>query len=50
MYVLMLNTWPGGREQMIDVLRNSAADMPGCISYFVGHDLDARAPSSVTEL
>lgn len=36
--VVKLTVLPGKREEMIGILRNSAADMPGCFSYIVAKD------------
>jgi quinol monooxygenase YgiN len=30
---------PGRRDEMIEILKQSAADMPGCISYVVANDI-----------
>jgi hypothetical protein len=29
---------PGRRDEMIEILKDSAADMPGCVSYVVAKD------------
>ena len=29
---------PGKRDEMIEILQNSAAEMPGCLSYIVARD------------
>jgi quinol monooxygenase YgiN len=41
---------PGKREEMIGVLRGSAADMPGCFSYVVAEDSADENVVWVTEV
>lgn len=36
--IAKLTVVPGTRDEMIRILRESAASMPGCISYVVAHD------------
>jgi quinol monooxygenase YgiN len=36
--ITKLTVIPGRREEMINVLKGSAADMPGCVSYVVAKD------------
>ena len=36
--IVKMTTVPGKREDMIRVLKESAADMPGCLSYVVAKD------------
>lgn len=40
---------PGKREEMIDTLKDSAADMPGCLSYVVAKDAADENVLWVTE-
>ena len=41
---------PGGRERLIDVLKESAAHMPGCLSYVVAKDAADETTMWVTEV
>jgi len=41
---------PGKRDEMIDVLKQSAADMPGCLSYVVAKDAADANTIWVTEV
>lgn len=42
--IVRLTTHDGKRDQMIDVLRHSAGEMPGCLCYVVAKDaIDARS-------
>ena len=41
---------PGKRDEMIDILRESAADMPGCLSYVVAKDAADENTIWVTEV
>ena len=41
---------PGGREQMIAILKESAANMPGCLSYVVAKDAADENAVWVTEV
>lgn len=36
--IVKLTVVPGTREQMVAILKGSAANMPGCISYVVAED------------
>ena len=36
--IVKLRVVPGRRDEMIRILRESAGDMPGCISYVVAND------------
>jgi quinol monooxygenase YgiN len=36
--IVKLTVTPGKREEMIQILRESAGDMPGCLSYVVASD------------
>jgi quinol monooxygenase YgiN len=41
---------PGKRDEMIEILKQSAADMPGCISYVVAKDTADESSIWVTEV
>jgi quinol monooxygenase YgiN len=41
---------PGKRDEMIGILRESAADMPGCLSYVVAKDATDENTIWVTEV
>src|SRR5215469_3069344 len=41
---------PGRREEMIEILKESAADMPGCLSYVVAKDAADENTIWVTEV
>ena len=41
---------PGKREEMIGILKESAADMPGCLSYIVAKDVGDENTIWVTEV
>ncbi len=41
---------PGRRDEMIEILKESAADMPGCISYVVAKDAADENTIWVTEV
>jgi len=36
--IAKLTVVPGRREEMVGILKESAADMPGCFSYVVAKD------------
>ncbi len=36
--IVRLTAVPGRRDEMIGILKESAADMPGCLSYVVAQD------------
>ena len=36
--IAKITVLPGKRDEMIEILRESAADMPGCLSYVVAKD------------
>lgn len=36
--IARITTAPGKRDEMISILRESAANMPGCLSYVVAED------------
>lgn len=48
--IVKMTIVPGKREEMIRVLRESAADMPGCLSYFVAKDASDENVIWVTEV
>jgi len=48
--IAKLTLLPGKRDEMIDVLRASAADMPGCLSYVVAKDAADENMLWVTEV
>jgi len=48
--IAKLTTVPGKREEMIKVLKESAADMPGCFSYVVAKDAADENTIWVTEV
>ncbi len=41
---------PGRRDEMIEILKESAADMPGCLSYVVAKDAADENTVWVTEV
>ena len=41
---------PGKRHEMIGILKESAADMPGCLSYVVAKDVGDENTVWVTEV
>lgn len=41
---------PGKRDEMIEILKESAADMPGCLSYVVAKDAADENTIWVTEV
>src|SRR6185437_1562626 len=41
---------PGRRDEMIEILKESAADMPGCLSYVVAKDVADENTIWVTEV
>lgn len=47
--IVKLSVHSGRREEMIRVLRESAADMPGCLSYVVAKDSTNEDVIWVTE-
>ena len=48
--IVKLTVTPGKREDMIQVLRESAGDMPGCMSYIVAKDSGDADALWVTEV
>lgn len=47
--IAKITTVPGKRSEMLDILRQSAAQMPGCVSYVVAEDAAAEDVVWVTE-
>src|SRR5580658_2481301 len=45
-----LTVVPGRRDELIGILQQSAADMPGCLSYVVAKDSSAENAIWVTEV
>ncbi len=41
---------PGKRDKMVEILRESATDMPGCLSYVVAKDVADENTIWVTEV
>jgi quinol monooxygenase YgiN len=48
--IVKLTTAPGKRKRMIELLTESAADMPGCLSYVVAEDIQDADTLWVTEV
>ncbi len=48
--IVKLTTTVGKRDSMIDVLRGSAANMPGCLAYVVANDAADENVLWVTEV
>jgi quinol monooxygenase YgiN len=48
--IVKLTVTPGKREEMIQILRESASDMPGCMSYVVARDAGDADTLWVTEV
>jgi quinol monooxygenase YgiN len=48
--IVKITAVPGKREEMIGILRESAADMPGCLSYVVAKDSADENVVWVTEV
>ncbi|MBV9500290.1 MAG: antibiotic biosynthesis monooxygenase [Acidobacteriaceae bacterium] len=48
--IARITVHPGKRDEMIDVLRGSAADMPGCFGYVVANDSADENVLWVTEV
>ncbi len=48
--IVKLTTVPGRREDMIRILKESAASMPGCLSYVVARDSSDENALWVTEV
>lgn len=47
--IAKITTVPGMRDEMISILQQSAADMPGCLSYIVAMDLAEEDALWITE-
>ena len=48
--IVKLSIIPGRRDEMIGILRESAADMPGCLTYVVAKDASDENVVWVTEV
>jgi quinol monooxygenase YgiN len=48
--IAKLTVLPGRRDEMIGILKGSAADMPGCLSYIVAKDSADENAIWVTEV
>lgn len=48
--IVKMTIVPGKRDEMIAILKESAADMPGCFSYVVAKDSAAENTIWVTEV
>ena len=48
--IVKLTTVPGKREELISILKESAANMPGCFSYVVAEDSHDENAVWVTEV
>lgn len=48
--IVKLTVAPGMRKEMIGILEESAADMPGCFSYVVAEDITDENAIWVTEV
>jgi quinol monooxygenase YgiN len=48
--IVKITLVPGKRDEMIEILKQSAADMPGCISYIVAKDTADENSIWVTEV
>jgi quinol monooxygenase YgiN len=48
--IVKLTVRPGKRDEMIQILKESAADMPGCLSYVVAKDSADTDSVWVTEV
>ena len=48
--IVKVTVVPGRRDEMISILRDSAANMPGCISYVVAKDSTDKNALWVTEV
>ena len=49
-FIVKMTIVPGKREEMIRILKESAADMPGCFSYVVAKDAVDENVLWVTEV
>lgn len=48
--IAKITLFPGKRDEMIGILKESAADMPGCLSYVVAKDAADENAIWVTEV
>jgi len=48
--IAKITLFPGKRDEMIGILKESAADMPGCLSYVVAQDSANENAIWVTEV
>jgi quinol monooxygenase YgiN len=48
--IVKITLVPGKRDEMIEILKQSAADMPGCLSYVVAKDTAGENSIWVTEV
>jgi len=48
--IVKITLLPGRRDEMIEVLKESATDMPGCLSYVVAKDTADENTLWVTEV
>jgi len=48
--IVKITLLPGKRDEMVEILQESAADMPGCLSYVVAKDVGDENTIWVTEL
>ena len=48
--IVKITLLPGKRDEMVEILQESAADMPGCLSYFVAKDVGDDNTIWVTEV
>ena len=49
-FIAKITLFPGKRDEMIEVLKESAGDMPGCLSYVVAKDATDENAIWVTEV
>jgi quinol monooxygenase YgiN len=49
-FIAKITLLPGKRDEMIEILKESAADMPGCLSYVVAKDATDENTIWVTEV
>ena len=48
--IVKITLLPGKRDEMVEILQESAADMPGCLSYVVAKDVGDENTIWVTEV
>jgi len=48
--IVKITLLPGKRDEMVEILHESAADMPGCLSYVVAKDVGDENTIWVTEV